>query len=99
MCADYVFMRNLLKNLTPFFLSGKKWKNHEIQDSHQWRNESVMRSPTKGSNYISLSGFRSVFSINLIDSPDSKAESFYYVNYGSSIFTSKVRQIISVMKT
>ena len=27
------------------------------------------------------------------------AESFYYVNYGSSIITSKVRQIISVMKT
>ena len=28
-----------------------------------------------------------------------KAESFYNVNYGSSIITSKVRQIISVMKT
>ena len=27
------------------------------------------------------------------------AESFYYVNYGLSIITSKVRQIISVMKT
>ena len=27
------------------------------------------------------------------------AESFCYVNYGSSIITSKVRQIISVMKT
>jgi hypothetical protein len=26
------------------------------------------------------------------------AESFYYVNYGLSIITSKVRQIISVMK-
>ena len=29
----------------------------------------------------------------------SLAESFYYVNYGSSIIASKVRQIISVMKT
>ena len=29
----------------------------------------------------------------------SKAESFYYINYGSSIIMSKVRQIISVMKT
>ena len=27
------------------------------------------------------------------------SESFYYVNYGSSIITSKVRQIISVKKT
>ena len=27
------------------------------------------------------------------------AESFYYVNYGSSIIASKVSQIISVMKT
>ena len=27
------------------------------------------------------------------------AESFYYVNHGSSIIMSKVRQIISVMKT
>ena len=29
---------------------------------------------------------------------DTIAESFYYVNYGSSIIASKVRQIISVMK-
>ena len=28
-----------------------------------------------------------------------KAESFYYVNYGSSIIPSKVRQILSVMET
>ena len=28
-----------------------------------------------------------------------KAESFYCINYGSSIITSKIRQIISVMKT
>ena len=28
-----------------------------------------------------------------------QAESFYYVNYGSSIITSKVSQIISVVKT
>ena len=28
-----------------------------------------------------------------------RAESFYYVNYGLSIITLKVRQIISVMKT
>ena len=31
--------------------------------------------------------------------PNEIAESFYFINYGSSIITSKVRQIVSVMKT
>ena len=36
---------------------------------------------------------------NILSPINSKAESFYYVNYGSSIITSKVCQIISVTKT
>ena len=42
-------------------------------------------------------GFFSYFCFCHIFVP--KAESFYYVNYGSSIIMSKVSQIISVMKT
>ena len=34
-----------------------------------------------------------------IEEKDILGEPFYYVNYGSSIITTKVSQIISVMKT